>query len=1021
MLNEELLCKTSQKLLDMIEEEIKKHRDHLEELVKVRTIELEIAKEQLQQEINERRKLEESLKENEERYRQLVDLSPDAVVIHSEGKIEFINEAGARLVGAPSTGEIIGKSILDFAHPDFKKVIQERWKQIKDTGTALSFIEGKLIHFNGEVIDIESAVTPITFQGKSAMQAVMRDISERKRTEKALKDSNERLITVLDSLDAAVYVADMENYEVLYTNQYMRDKFGVVEGDTCWQKIQENQSGPCVFCTNNKLISSNGEPTGLYNWDFRNTRNGIWVHCRDRAIRWIDGRMVKLEIATNITSRKNVEEALKNERQRLFSLLDKLPAYVCLIAPDYSFRFTNSYFRERFGETDGKTCYEVFRGRNTPCKKCPIFSVFDTQVPQERDWTSLSGATYQMYDYPFKDFDGSPLVLELGIDITERKQSEKVINELKEQYQRLVNEALVGVYIFQDGSLCFVNPKFAEIFGYTVDELNKINPVELVSPDDLAMVRKLFRQGLDGEVNSIKFNLRGLKKDGSVIYIDVYSLKSSFQGRPAIQGMLQDVTEQKHALETLRLSEERFSKAFNAGPNPMAITTIESGQIIDINNNFLSFFGYSRQEVLYRTAKAFKALNLYEHPEDRAKIIESVMEKGFVKNLDINFRIKSGEIKIGLFSSDIIVIGSEKYLLSVISDITELKQVEKKLRLSEERFYKAFYNNPIPMVIVRQGNDQHIEVNKSYERYFGFNREEIIGRTVLDMGLFAESEKFKLYRKIVTEQGYVHNFGVIFKTKFNDSRNVLMSAEIIELNNEECRLITLNDITDLKKIENEIARLERMNLIGQMAAGIGHEIRNPMTTVRGFLQIYRKKDSFVEYKDSFDLMIDELDRANSIITEFLSLARNKPVDLKRQNINQILQKLFPLIQADAFDNDKFIELELTETVDLLLDEKEIIQLILNLVRNGLEAMTAGRTLTIRTFLEDNQVVLAVEDQGSGIKPEALDQIGTPFFTTKENGTGLGLSVCYSIVERHNATINIETGSSGTTVFVRFEQ
>ncbi|WP_243153021.1 ATP-binding protein [Sporotomaculum syntrophicum] len=221
-------------------------------------------------------------------------------------------------------------------------------------------------------------------------------------------------------------------------------------------------------------------------------------------------------------------------------------------------------------------------------------------------------------------------------------------------------------------------------------------------------------------------------------------------------------------------------------------------------------------------------------------------------------------------------------------------------------------------------------------------------------------------------------------------------------------------------MEDKMASLERLNLIGQMAAGIGHEIRNPMTTVRGFLQMYRNKDSFIKYKETFNLMIDELDRANSIITEFLSLAKNKPVNLTLKNINRIVQKILPLIQADATNNEMVVEVELTEVIDLLLDEEEIIQLVLNLVRNGFEAMTAGKRLKIKTFLDGNQVVLAVEDQGSGIKPEILDKLGTPFFTTKENGTGLGLSVCYGIAERNNATINIETGPSGTTIFVRFD-
>jgi len=205
-----------------------------------------------------------------------------------------------------------------------------------------------------------------------------------------------------------------------------------------------------------------------------------------------------------------------------------------------------------------------------------------------------------------------------------------------------------------------------------------------------------------------------------------------------------------------------------------------------------------------------------------------------------------------------------------------------------------------------------------------------------------------------------------------------------------------------------------------MAAGIGHEIRNPMTTVRGFLQLLGDKEEFQQSKDYFELMIEELDRANSIITEFLSLAKNKTLDLKPLSLNCLIGNLFPLIQADAMVNDKDIIMELQDTEVLLLDEKEIRQLILNLVRNGLEAMSVGGKLTIRTFMDGEETVLAVGDEGSGIKTEDLEKIGTPFFTTKENGTGLGLATCFSISARHNAAIQIDTGPSGTTFLVRFK-
>lgn len=228
------------------------------------------------------------------------------------------------------------------------------------------------------------------------------------------------------------------------------------------------------------------------------------------------------------------------------------------------------------------------------------------------------------------------------------------------------------------------------------------------------------------------------------------------------------------------------------------------------------------------------------------------------------------------------------------------------------------------------------------------------------------------------------------------------------------------DITEQKRLEKEMARLDRLNLIGEMAAGIGHEIRNPMTTVRGFLQMLGEKQDCARYREYYNLMIDELDRANSIITEFLSLAKNKAIDLKVQNLNKIIKAISPLIVADAMVYDKYVKMELGDVPDLLLDKKEIRQLTLNLVRNGLEAMSPGQYLTIKTFAEEGEVVLAVQDQGKGIEPDLLDKIGTPFLTTKEQGTGLGLAVCYSIAARHNASIDFETGPTGCTFYVRFK-
>lgn len=230
-----------------------------------------------------------------------------------------------------------------------------------------------------------------------------------------------------------------------------------------------------------------------------------------------------------------------------------------------------------------------------------------------------------------------------------------------------------------------------------------------------------------------------------------------------------------------------------------------------------------------------------------------------------------------------------------------------------------------------------------------------------------------------------------------------------------------HDITKQKKMEVDIARLDRLNTVGEMAASIGHEVRNPLTTVRGYLQHYGRKSVFAEYRESFELMIDELDRANSIITEFLSLAKNKSVTMSPTDLRLVIQNLMPLMQADALRRGSNVELEIEDIPEVLADDKEIRQCILNLVNNAMDATLKGGTVIIRTSKVGQRVVLTVQDQGPGIPAEIKNKLGIPFLTTKESGVGLGLAVCYRIAQRHLATIEVETGPGGTGIHLVFNQ
>lgn len=315
-------------------------------------------------------------------------------------------------------------------------------------------------------------------------------------------------------------------------------------------------------------------------------------------------------------------------------------------------------------------------------------------------------------------------------------------------------------------------------------------------------------------------------------------------------------------------------------------------------------------------------------------------------------------------------------------------------------------------------NEKFIDVNEVFQEFTGFSREQAIQIHAGDSAIWVNDDEYQDLKKLLALQRCVRDFEARVRIK-GITRIMLLSAAVIWWHNKPCVLVVVNDITELKHYKQEITRLDRLNLVGEMAAGIAHEVRNPMTTVKGFLQLMRSDAKYDEDFETMDLMIEELDRANVIITEFLSLARNKAVNLVRGDLNTRLLRLYPLLQAEALKNDIKLDMDLHETSAIMMDEADLRQLVLNLSINGMEAMPQGGILTIRTYEDKYGVSLIVEDQGTGIPADVVEHLATPFFTTKEKGTGLGLAVCCRIVERHNAYMEYDSSTKGTMFTIIF--
>ncbi|URN94890.1 MAG: ATP-binding protein [Candidatus Pristimantibacillus lignocellulolyticus] len=254
-------------------------------------------------------------------------------------------------------------------------------------------------------------------------------------------------------------------------------------------------------------------------------------------------------------------------------------------------------------------------------------------------------------------------------------------------------------------------------------------------------------------------------------------------------------------------------------------------------------------------------------------------------------------------------------------------------------------------------------------------------------------------------------------TQFDGENCFMYSAlPIFSQDNEQIVAVSLfiQDITELHVLRHEIDHMDRLSLVGQMAASITHEIRNPMAVIRGFVQLLEEKSS-TKGHEYYRIIIEELDRANAIISDFLALAQQREVKKELQQINKVIDDLYPLLLADANLRGQTMEFTLADQLPAIsINEREIKQLMLNLSRNAMEAMDQDGHLHISTKICNEGILLSVSDQGPGLSDDMKIKIFEPFVSTKSTGTGLGLPLCADIAKRHNTHIevlnNIDRGS-----------
>lgn len=450
------------------------------------------------------------------------------------------------------------------------------------------------------------------------------------------------------------------------------------------------------------------------------------------------------------------------------------------------------------------------------------------------------------------------------------------------------------------------------------------------------------------------------------------------------------------------------------------ITIIGSDAVVQyVNPAFESLYGMSAQEIVGKSVWSLWQENANDFPWMESRVEQGLSVSGY------ETRRKSTDgrwIDVSLTISPVLdAAGHTIAYLTVGRDITEKKRIEKVLRDVESMFRLIEENISDQVAVVNvEGIIEY--ASKSHESFLGYHVEDITGINPSswihpdDLPLIGSVFEQMLQEKTrcQLECRMQHANGTWFDVE-------MVMTPILDDNREVNKVICVTrNITDRRKAEHLLLQAEKLSVVGQLGAALAHEIRNPLTSVKGFLQLIDKKRT-AEDGHYFDIVFSELHRIEEIIGEFLTTAKPHASDFKVCDIRDILRQTVAVMQPEAHMHN--IEIQLSNWDEAWLirgDESKLKQVFVNVLKNAIESMAHGGVILVHAqTVSDVLVRIQITDQGCGIPSNLLTQLGNPFYTTKEKGTGLGLTVCSKILNEHQGDLQfVSESGQGTTALIQ---
>ena len=603
-------------------------------------------------------------------------------------------------------------------------------------------------------------------------------------------------------------------------------------------------------------------------------------------------------------------------------------------------------------------------------------------------------------------------------DITEHKLVEAEMRRSEERFRLLIENSSEVISIIEaNGVVRYQSPSIKHVLGYEPEDMIGKNAFAFAHPDDQQKAIETISLVRDHQGFASAIELRFLHKDGTERRLE--SIANNLLDDPVVAGIVvnsRDITDRKNAEEALRLTQLSIDRSADA-----VYWIGKDGQFLYVNDSACRMVGYTRKEMFSMHLCDIDVIFIAENwPEtwETTKRRETFTFESRQRN-------KRGKIFPVEVSASYLEFNGKEYICAFVRDITERKIMERALRQSEREYRNLFENATDTMVVFDPETGIILEANSRACEMYGLTKDELLGVSLKVIAKDVAGGEERV-REILTHGG-VKNFETVHFRKDGTPIDLLENSSLIEYAGRTSIVSTFREVTQIKRLQQQLVQSEKLAALGQLVSGVAHELNNPLTSVIGYTQLALAGSALDhQIRERLDIVSREAERTRRIVQNLLSFSRQHKPSRTAVDLNDLLERTLELRTYEMRVNNIKINRELGSIPMVIADGHQLQQVFLNIVVNAEQAINScerGGTLTVRSKVKqvdgNDWMEIQIADDGPGIPPENINKIFDPFFTTKPvgKGTGLGLSISYGIMKEHGGAIRAESKPGNGTTFI----